>query len=47
MLHDKKSVQSGVTVVRVPESGRFELESLSFEKLFAELDSYISEVRKK
>ena len=47
MLHDKKSVQSGVTVVRVPESGHFELENLSFEKLFAELDSYISEVRKK
>ena len=47
MLHDKKSVQSGVTVVRAPEVGRFELENLSFEKLFAELDSYISEVRKK
>ena len=47
MLHDKKSVQSGVTVVRVPEAGRFELENLSFEKLFAELDSYVSEVHKK
>ncbi len=47
MLHDKKSVQSGVAVVRVPEAGRFKLENLSFEKLFAELDSYISEVRKK
>lgn len=45
MLHDKKSENSGVTVVKVKTVGQFELESISFDELFAGLDEYIKEVR--
>lgn len=45
MLHDKKGDKQSVTVVRVKTAGEFELEKLSFDELFSELDEYIKEVR--
>lgn len=46
MLHDKKSEQSGVTVVKVYEAGSCKLEKLSFDELFAQLDNYLTEAAK-
>ena len=34
MLHDKKSDGDGVTVVTVPEPGRYEMKKISFEELY-------------
>ena len=45
MLHDKKGENQSVTVVRVKTVGQFELEKLTFDELFTELDEYIKEVR--
>lgn len=41
MLHDKKSEQESVNVVRVKEVGSFEIQSIGFDKLFEELDGYL------
>lgn len=46
MIHDKKSENSGVTVVKVYEAGCFELEKLSFDELFKQLDEYLQEAAK-
>lgn len=43
VLHDKKSEGSGVTVVKVYEVGKYVLEKLSFDELFAQLDTYLTE----
>ncbi len=40
MLHDKKSENSGVTVVRVDVPGSYRLEAMTFDSLFSELDSF-------
>lgn len=42
-LHDKKSDGSGVTIVKVSEVGRYELESMSFEKLNCLFEKYLQE----
>ena len=46
MLHDKKSDEGGVTVVRVDEAGSFRLEKIAFNELFRQLEEYLTEVRK-
>lgn len=46
MLHDKKSDEGGVTVVRVEEAGSFRLEKIVFNELFRQLEEYLTEVRK-
>ena len=46
MRHDKKSENSSVTVVKVYDAGSFELNKLSFDELFSELDSYLEEAAK-
>lgn len=45
VLHDKKSDQSGVTVVKVHTAGSFVLENVSFEELFSRFDGYLKEAK--
>lgn len=43
MLHDKKSANGGVSVVRVEKAGEYALGKLTFDELFALLDRYLEE----
>lgn len=43
MLHDKKSDNDSVTVIKVDEPGSFKSEKISFNQLFELLDGYLTE----
>ncbi len=45
MLHDKKSAQGGVTVVKSDEIGNYRLEKISFDGLFEILDEFLKVMR--